>query len=298
MAGRMMNISLGYDFPHVFEPLSLVGNPACGMGKKAIFTAYLLDYMVQLFTRVHFVFAIACLFFVVEGCTPTRFVKPLRKGEKRLGGNIGGPMVRLNGTPIPVPLSSLYYGQGITDSLTVYGGVHVTSAIYGNVQTDVGGLYHLYHNDSSTYGFNAGFALNTAFHVRANSSQFEGLDYKPDLISNFRVWPQINLEGYWNFKKKKEHYLYYGLSTWLEIRNQRESSIGQNKFIFITPHVGITWCGPLWNTTFELQYLAPYYSTQGLVVPYVPVIGRYGTLGFHLTLSKKLVKREYIEEDE
>lgn len=293
-----MYISHGYDFRHVFHGPSFTGNPSCGMGKKAIFTAYLLDCMVQRFTRVDLVLAIACLLFVMSGCAPTRFVKPLRKGEKRIGGNIGGPMVKLGGTPIPVPLSSLYYGQGITDSLTVYGGVHVTSAFYGNVQTDIGGLYHLYHNDSSTYGFNAGLALNTAFHVRSNSSQFEGLDYKPDLFSNFRAWPQINLQGYWNFKKKKEHYLYYGLSTWLEIQNARESGFGQGKWIFITPHVGITWCGPLWNTTFELQYLAPYYRTQGLVVPYVPVIGGYGTLGFHLTLSKKLVKREYIEEDE
>lgn len=49
----------------------------------------------------------------VYACSPTRYVVPLEKGDKEVTAHFGGPMVNFAGAPIPIPLTSIGYGQGL-----------------------------------------------------------------------------------------------------------------------------------------------------------------------------------------
>lgn len=231
----------------------------------------------------------------VFSCAPSRVVKPLQRGEKRLGGSLGGPLIKYNGGVIPVPYTSVSYAQGITDSLTVYGAIHATSALYGNFQTEIGGTYQIWRNDSNTVGYSGNFTLNTAFNVNAPRNIDNSIN-PPNSINSFRLWPQIDLNRYWVYNKEKKHMLYYGLSTWIETKARRQSGLRQTAWVFVNPHVGLTLNNNLYNFNFELKYLAPYMNSFNPVVDYVRPVGRYGGLGFYVGITKKLIKKEYIEE--
>ena len=78
------------------------------------------------------------IFALYPQCTPSRFVKLLAKNENALAFNLGGPLVRLGKAATPIPYTSLAYGRGITNSTTAFASVHITSALFGNFQTDIG----------------------------------------------------------------------------------------------------------------------------------------------------------------
>ena len=106
------------------------------------------------------------IFFLVflYSCAPSRFVKPLKKNEKALNLSLGGELIRFGNAVIPVPFTSIVYGQGITDKTTVFGSIHTTSALFGNFQTDVGVVQQLYKNDSLKIGITISPALNFICH--------------------------------------------------------------------------------------------------------------------------------------
>lgn len=235
-----------------------------------------------------------CLYF--GSCAPTRVTKTLKKKEKRLGGNIGGPLIKYQDAVIPIPFTSIYYAQGITDSITAFGAIHTTSALFGNVQTEIGGAYTIWNNDSNTVGFSSSLVLNTAFNIN-NKKNLQGVENKPKNLNSFRLWPQIDANGYYVYNKAKNHLLYYGLSTWIETKSNRQSGLKQKAYVIVSPHVGTTLSNKLFNFTFEFKYLAPYLNSWDPVVDYIRPIGKYGGLGFHIAISKKLIKRDYIEEE-
>src|SRR5690242_7345983 len=74
----------------------------------------------------------------LPSCAPSRFVKPLAKGEQAINLAAGGPVVTYSDIPVPVPLVSATYGYGIDSSLTVFGALNITSAFYGNAQVEAG----------------------------------------------------------------------------------------------------------------------------------------------------------------
>jgi hypothetical protein len=233
---------------------------------------------------------------IISSCAPTRVVRTLKQGEKRLGGNIGGPLINYNGTVIPVPFTSVYYAQGISDTITVFGGIHTTSALFGNFQTEIGGTYDIWRNKDTTKGVTGTFALNTAFNIN-NKESLQDVQNKPRTLNSFRLWPQIDANAYYVYNKSKNHFLYYGISTWIETKSNRQSGQKQSAYVFVSPHVGTTLSNNLLNFTFELKYLAPYMNSWDPLVDYIRPVGRYGGLGFHIAVTKKLIKKEYIEEE-
>ena len=233
---------------------------------------------------------------IISSCAPTRVVRTLKQGEKRLGGNIGGPLIKYNGTVIPVPFTSVYYAQGISDTITVFGGIHTTSALFGNFQTEIGGTYDIWRNKDTTKGVTGTFALNTAFNIN-NKESLQDVQNKPRTLNSFRLWPQIDANAYYVYNKSKNHFLYYGISTWIETKSNRQSGLKQRAYVFVSPHVGTTLSNNLLNFTFELKYLAPYMNSWDPLVDYIRPVGKYGGLGFHIAITKKLIKKEYIEEE-
>ena len=74
----------------------------------------------------------------ISSCAPSRFVKPLNKKEQVLNLSVGGPVVDYNNLPVPAPFVTATYGYGIDSSLTGFGSLNITSALYSNLQLEAG----------------------------------------------------------------------------------------------------------------------------------------------------------------
>lgn len=244
------------------------------------------------------ILALSCFImqFFLSSCAPTRVVRPLAENEKRFSGSLGGPLIRLGSAVVPTPFLSFTYAQGLSDTITAFASVHATSLAFNNVQTEIGGTYQIHRNDSNTVGISGTFQLNTAFHINDPIGKKLLVEDRPN-VNSFRIWPQIDINRYWVFNKPKDQYLYYGASVWFDFKAKSQSGLRQNTFVFISPHIGTKLTNKLYDFSFELKYLVPYLNSWTPIVDYIRPIGRYGGLGFNVTISKKLIKREYIEEE-
>src|SRR5215210_9056599 len=76
-------------------------------------------------------------------CAPTRFVKLLDKKQQALNLSLGGPLIDYSNLIIPMPFLTATYGYGIDSTLTGFGSLNITSAVYGNLQIEIGATKRL-----------------------------------------------------------------------------------------------------------------------------------------------------------
>lgn len=202
-------------------------------------------------------------------CAPTRFVKPLEKNTHAVGVNIGGPTISF-GTPVVLPLSSVYYGYGLDTNLTVFGSLHTTSLLFGNLQTDFGATYGLYNSKS--------------IYIPSFSSSLSGnLVYRPE-DNVVRFWPQLDGNAYWKLGKK-EHTLYLGISNWFELLAKRSHGQKSIDRWIVNAQIGTNIKIHKWQVQIEGKWLAPNFNSSREFLPYVS-ISNHGALGFYLGLSR------------
>ena len=90
---------------------------------------------------------------ILVSCSPSRHVVPLKKREQAIAISVGGPIVNIPGiATMPVPLSSITYGRGLTNNTTVFGTWHTTAAVYGVAQFDIGATHSLWRKDNDKMG--------------------------------------------------------------------------------------------------------------------------------------------------
>ena len=208
--------------------------------------------------------------FLFHSCAPSRIVRPLEKGEKQVSAHLGGPLMGFVGTVIPMPLTSVSYAHGVSDKVTVFGGIHTTAMLYGVFQTDIGVCYNLYKQDSSRFGLSVSPVINMAY------DKWEG---------NFKFWPEIDINAYWEFNPKKS-FAYLGVSNWFELVSKRAHDESQENRWIVNPHLGYTYVRKKWNYNFETKYLVPYLDTKPNVVDYKGVGGK-GAVGIYFTFTRK-----------
>lgn len=207
---------------------------------------------------------------VLVACAPSRLVRPLAAKQKAIGANLGGPLIGFAGTTIPIPLTSLYYAQGINPSLSAFGSLHTTSLLFGVIQTDIGVCKQLYYHDSLRLGISVNPAMNMAF------DKWE---------KKFRAWPQVDLNIYWDLLPKKV-FVYGGATNWLEFAQKKAFDRPQQTHVLICPQVGGTWIRPKWNYTLEAKWIAPNIPNTPNVVEYRG-INHHGAVGIYFTLIRK-----------
>jgi hypothetical protein len=207
---------------------------------------------------------------LIQSCAPSRVVRPLEKGQKNISANLGGPLIGFAGTTIPMPLTSISYAQGVSDDVTLFGGFHTTSMLYGVIQTDIGACYNLYHPDSSQFGVSVNPVINFAFDT------WEG---------NAKLWPEVDINAYWEFKPKKS-FMYVGASNWFELSGTKaHDEVQENRWLF-NPHMGYTYVRNKWNYNVETKYLVPNVDTEPNAVDYRGVAGK-GAIGVYFTFIRK-----------
>ena len=210
-----------------------------------------------------------CLFLLlIVACAPTRIVKPLAKGEQMVSVNLGGPLLKFAGAPIPIPLTSLAYARGVNDKTTVFGSLHTTSLLFGVFQTDIGICQQLYQNTAYKFGISANPVINFAL------DRWEW---------NTKLWPQLDLNLHKEFGTK--YMLYAGVANWFELNKVRPHNEVQKQFVFVNPHLGFYYSPKKWSYGLEAKYLMGGTKNTPNVADFIGMNG-FGAIGIYFNFIK------------
>jgi hypothetical protein len=215
------------------------------------------------------IWAIVVISTLFASCAPSRFVKPLKKNEQAAGFSFGGPMIKFSGLPIPIPFSTLVYGYGLTDNVTGYAGLHTTSLLFGNIQSDLGATLKLFEKAQK-----AGLSVSPAVQLAYNFGN----------QTSFRAWPTVDLNG-WYHLKSRSSYVYAGIETWFELSKVRAHFETQQQHALPDFHAGYTLVGEKWRHQFQVAYYVPGIPVYPGVVDYIG-ISQKGALGFHYAIFR------------
>lgn len=216
--------------------------------------------------RTFFILVIGLL---IGSCAPSRFVEPLQKKQVAVGANFGGPVLGL-GAPIPTPLTAIEIGYGLDSNLTIHGGIHTTSAYYGNFQIDAGATYKVLNQNKYT----PNVSINPGFNFIYDTN---------DKLSKF--WPTFDANAYWNYGERRS-YFYLGINNFIELSKTMANNQPQKQRWVLTPQVGHVLKSKNNNIQFtsEFKFIAPNQSNEYSFVPYKSLLGQYGATGFYLGL--------------
>jgi hypothetical protein len=217
------------------------------------------------------VFGFAILLF---SCAPSRVVRPLKKNEKVISANLGGPIVAFAGTRIPIPFTSIAYAHGLSNKTSAFGSVHTTSMLFGNFQTDLGVCHSIWKDDSLRLGLSVNPVINFVF------DKWE---------KQFRFWPQVDLNFYYEFKPD-QNFVYAGITNWIEPSSTRAHQQKQKYAWLPGIQLGYTHVKNKWNFTIEAKWLAPERDNKPNVVDYTGISGK-GATGIYFGISRRLVKK-------
>jgi hypothetical protein len=200
----------------------------------------------------------------LASCSASRFVEPLEKDQWAAGVNLGGPLLDFGSAAIPTPLSSLEVGYGLKDKITLYGGMHTTSMLFGNIQMDLGGTFKLMEQDRFIPNLSVSPSINTLW-VPGSSA---------------KVWPVLDMNAYWNYGKKA-HYFYAGFNNYFELSRTKALDQPQGLPLIFSPQIGHVLKGKdrRWEFTTEVKLIAPYARNTYSFVPYS---GNRGAIGIYL----------------
>lgn len=201
-------------------------------------------------------------------CTASRFIEPLEKDSMAIGVNFGGPMIEYGSAAIPIPLSSIEVGYGLKEKITVFGGLHLTSMFYGNMQIDLGGTYKVVNQNKWVPNVSVSPSVNTIWQV--------GTD-------KIKAWPILDVNAYWNYGKKS-NYVYVGVNNYFELSPTKALDQPQGTPIVFSPQIGHILKGKerKWEFTAEIKFIAPYARNTYTFVPYTGLTGQHGATGIYL----------------
>jgi len=206
-----------------------------------------------------------------SSCVPTRYVQPLQEKEHAVSFSLGGPFFSFSGMTIPTPLSSLSYGYGIKDNLTVFGGINTTSLAFRNFQTDFGATYRLLEQNSYIPNISASLAGNLILNFDEANTHF---------------WPQLDINAYWEHGKNSS-YFYLGMSNWFELAAKRAHDEPSIDRWLLHPQLGYQFNLEKWSFFAEMKFLAPSHLNTDVLIDYKSITGDYGSTGLYLGLIKK-----------
>lgn len=226
-------------------------------------------------------FAITILIFTA--CAPSRHVVPLGRKEKAISYSIGGPALRRNNLPLPIPLSSISYGYGITKKTTRLAAVHISPLLFGIYHLEAGFLREFYYNKKLKIGFTGNLMGNFI------TDQWDW---------NFKFYPQIDLNFYWHFKGDSHYhcdcpkdrgslqFIYIGSTTWFELNRRDTYNINKGQRFLLNPHFGYNIGSKRIKLNFEIKYYLPYVQLQSSNLPYYNSLGNYGAFGATIGVYK------------
>jgi hypothetical protein len=217
-------------------------------------------------------FLILTLFIsLLFSCAPTRFIKPLNKNQQAVNLSLGGPLIGYGTATIPIPFITGTYGYGIDSSLTGFGSINITSALFGNIQCELGATKQLLKQKK--------------YFPALNITPVANLIYRPN--SAFKFYPQLDVNLFWEYGKRK-NIIYVGIDNWFELSGKRTFEEKQKNHWFITPMLGHSFVGKKWDLNIEAKIIAPNLSNEKIVVDYKTPFKNHGAFGVYLSYTRKI----------
>ncbi|HEX8332898.1 MAG TPA: hypothetical protein VF622_09760 [Segetibacter sp.] len=207
---------------------------------------------------------------LVCSCAPTRFVKPLNEKQQAVNLAIGGPLIDYSSLIIPMPFLTATYGYGIDSTLTGFGSLNITSAVYGNLQMEVGVTKRI----SKQNGRVPAISINPVANVIYRNKDA------------FKLYPQIDINAYWDYNRGR-NFFYVGVNNWFELGSKVNFDEEQKSHWLITPMIGETFVRRKWNYNVELKVIAPNMSSERSVVEYKTPLANRGALGIYFGVTRK-----------
>lgn len=203
-------------------------------------------------------------------CAPSRFVKPLAAKQKAVNIAAGGPLVAYNSLTIPVPFVTATYGYGFDSTLTGFGSLNITSALYGNVQAELGITKNLFAQNGNAPG--------------VSISPVANIIYRPG--TGAQLYPQIDINAYLDLNQHR-NFFYAGISNWFDLHRNKASGVKQEHRWFISPEIGQTFVRHKWDFTIEAKILAPVLANNHIAVDYKTPLGNHGAFGIYFGYTRK-----------
>jgi hypothetical protein len=203
-------------------------------------------------------------------CSPSRFVKPLRKKESAANISFGGPLIKYGTSTIPIPFLTADYGYGIDSTLTGFASINVTSALFGNLQMELGATKQLLLQKKYRPALSTTIQINPIFRNK----------------DAFKIYPQIDLNLFWEYGKRK-NYFYLGACNWFELSKKRTLNETQKNHWIFTPLLGHSFSGKKWNLNIEAKVIAPNLSNEKVVVDYQTPFKNRGAFGVYIGYTRK-----------
>jgi hypothetical protein len=205
---------------------------------------------------------------ILNSCAPVGLVKPLEKNQKAITANLGGPMIKFGGSPIPMPLSSVGFSYGLSSKFTATSNLGLTALAFGVGQLDLGVLYGIKKTEGPG---SVGFSAFGKTHLMLDKWE-----------KSFRWYPEAGIQAYTEWGKNM---LYAGGSGWLETRYPSVNRTAGNFWLPMI-HAGFVRQNPKWNLSVELKWIAPNTSNEKIVVDYIGVAGA-GAVGLYFGVVRK-----------
>lgn len=203
-------------------------------------------------------------------CSTSKFVKPLDYKQHAASVSFGGPLIEFANTTIPIPFINATYGYGIDTTLTGFASINLTSALYGNFQTEIGVTKQIFKQNN----FIPAISLSPVINVIYRNTDA------------YKIYPQISVNAFWEYANKG-NYFYTGIDNWFELSSKRQYNVNQtNRWIFI-PQVGHSFDRAKWSFNVEAKIIAPNLSNQKLVVDYKTPFGTHGAFGVYVGYTRK-----------
>lgn len=208
--------------------------------------------------------------FALASCAPVRFVKPLAKKQQAVNVAVGGPLFDYSNLTIPMPLLTAAYGYGIDSTLTGFGAVNITSALYGNAQIELGVTKQILKQNGVAPGISVTPVANIIYRNK---------DAK-------KIYPQLDVTAFWDYNHNR-NFFYAGLSNWFELAAKKAYDQDQPNHWLLTPLVGQTFTRKKWDITIEAKIIAPHLHYESNVVDYKSPFGKNGAFGIYFGYTRK-----------
>lgn len=235
---------------------------------------------------IHFILTLGLVALLLSSCGPARFVEPLKKNENAIGIDLGGPLVTIPGVAtMPIPFTSVTYGRGVSNNLTLSGSWYSTAALFGVAQISTGATYRFWNSKNNKNGISGMVGFNTA------------VDFP---TKNFKFWPQLDAHYYWKYNerpmqqddllnggKPPSNLFYVGFGTWYELASTKAHEQKQTTHVVPMLNIGHDLNWKKWTFKAEIKLIAPFSSNRDIVMNYISVTGKTGATGIYLGLIRK-----------
>ncbi len=214
----------------------------------------------------YFIFATILL----QNCAPSHFVKPLAKKQHAANLALGGPLIKYGNATIPVPFLTATYGYGIDSTLTGFASINITSALYQNLQLEIGATKQILKQKKYFPSLSFNPVINFIYHDK----------------KAYKFYPQLDLNAYWEYGKRK-NFFYIGLDNWFELSAKKAYGKKQQNNWIYSPMIGHTFSGTKWNFNIEAKIIAPNISNKNIVVDYQTPLKNNGAFGIYFGYTRK-----------